>query len=210
MNVEWNESDRSGGTLVTSSNGHRRIEHPRGAGDPKRIETILVALSTETPSSGVIDLVSDLGRRLDAKVVVFHVREWPFSGSEWVLGEGGFVEGKEEATRLVDRVIRRLGSMGIQARGMSGGGRPGQVGDAIVDAARATHADLIVLGFHRHSLLEELLAGGVVRKVRRFSESPVLTVPRRRGPSLREGADVRTSRPGVRASINDPMDRGGE
>lgn len=177
MSLGWNVPGGSGETLVIPSNQEQRVERPQTAKDLKRIETILVAVSTDTPSSGVIDLVIDLGRRLDATVVVFHVREWPFTGAEWVLGEGAFVEGKEEATRLVDRMIRRLGSMGVRARGMRVGGRPGQVGDAIVDAATAAHADLIVLGFHRHSLLEELLAGGVVRKVRRLSEVPVLTVP---------------------------------
>jgi hypothetical protein len=64
---------------------------------------------------------------------------------------------------------------------MSGGGWPGQVGDAIVDAARATHADLIVLGFHRHSLLEELLAGGVVGRSVGFPSRPFL-------PSLEDEA----------------------
>lgn len=155
----------------------RRSQHMDVAA---KIKTILVAVSIETPSSGVLDIVRELGRRLDATIVVFHVREWPFSGSEWVLGEGAFVEGTQEATCLLERVTGGLGSAGVRARGVVRAGRPSEIGREIVDAAITEQADLIVLGFHRHSLLDELLCGSVVRKVRRRSEVPVLTVPRHR------------------------------
>ncbi len=130
-----------------------------------------------------MDFVSELGRGLDATIVAFHVREWPFSGSEWILGEGAFVEGKRQARRLLDRVVRRLRSEGVRARAISGGGRPGEVAQEIVDAARSEQADLIVLGFHRRPLVEELLGAGMARKVRRRSDVPVLTVPRLRARS---------------------------
>jgi nucleotide-binding universal stress UspA family protein len=134
-------------------------------------------VTARTPSDGVLDLAGELGRRFGATIVALHVREWPFVGSEWVLGEGAFVEGRAEALGLLDRVVGQLRSAGATARGIVRGGRPSEIGTAIVDAARSEHADLIILGFHRHSLLTELLGGSVARQVRRRADVPVLTVP---------------------------------
>jgi len=187
VNITLNGSDGQDYPLATEISGRDDGRTRRWSAHPGGIKTILLAVSMETPSSRVIDLATDLGRRLGATIVAFHVREWPFRGSEWVLGEGAFVEGKKEASRLLDQVICRLRSVGVRVRGITGGGRPGQVGHAIVDAANLEDADLIILGFHRHSLLEELLAGGVTRKVRRLSEVPVLTVPPLRAPSHASG-----------------------
>jgi nucleotide-binding universal stress UspA family protein len=176
----------SGWNARVDGDGERRdatiLWRGRGPEARTHITTILVAVSAETPSNGVLDLVCELGRGLGATVVAFHVREWLFRGSEWVLGEGAFVEGRAEAARLLDQVIGRIRSAGIPARGIAGGGRPGQVGRRIIEVARAERADLIVLGFHRHSFVDELLGGSVARKVRRGSSLPVVTVPRGRRP----------------------------
>lgn len=145
---------------------------------PSAIRTIFLAVSDETPASGVLGLVTSLARCTDAVVVVCHVREWLVPGSEWILGEGVFVESKREATQLVEGVAARLRSAGVRVRAVQGGGRPGQVGRVIVEAARTQDADLIVLGFHRHSLIDEILGGSVARQVRRTSVVPVLNVPR--------------------------------
>jgi universal stress protein family protein len=145
MDVSRNVSNRSEHPLITQS-AERDAGQPGAWSTEGRIKTILLAVSTDTPSSGVLDLATELGRRLDATIVALHVREWPFSGSEWVLGEGAFVEGKEEATRLLDHVVRRLRSVGVRARGITGGGQPGQVGNAIVDAANAEHAGRSIQG----------------------------------------------------------------
>jgi len=160
---EGNSSGWLGGPFATQET---RVDRLSRVSDAREIKTILLAVSTVPPSNAVLELVSDLGRRLDADVVAFHVREWLF-------GPGGaFDEGRRAATRLLDRVINRLRSEGARARGVTGGGRPGQIGHAIVDAANAERADLIVLGFQRHSLLDEVLTGGVVREVRDLSNVP--------------------------------------
>jgi nucleotide-binding universal stress UspA family protein len=155
------------------------LSDQHGLDGPPAIRTIFVAVSDETPASGVLELVASLARCTDAVVVVCHVREWLLRGSEWILGEGVFVEGKREAAQLLEGVVARLRSDAVRVRGMRGGGRLGQVGRVIVEAARIQDADLIVLGFHRHSLIDEILGGSVARKVRRSSTVPVLTVPRR-------------------------------
>src|ERR671935_1375701 len=161
---------------ATASHIHGRTADP-GADRPTKIQRILVAISPETPATDVLDLVVDLGRRLDAEVVAFHVRESLLPGSEWVLGEGLFTEGIEEATRLLERVMGRLRAEGIRARPVRRVGRPGEIGRAIVEAARGEQADLIVLGFHRHSLSDRLTGGGIARQVRRLANVPVVTVP---------------------------------
>src|ERR671936_530934 len=120
---------------ATAPHIHGRRADP-GADRPTKIQRILVAISPEPPATDVLDLVVDLGRRLDAEVVAFHVRESLLPGSEWVLGEGLFTEGIQEATRLLERVVGRLRAEGIRARAVRRVGRPGEIGRAIVEAPR--------------------------------------------------------------------------
>jgi nucleotide-binding universal stress UspA family protein len=55
--------------------------------------------------------------------------------------------------------------------------RIGKASAAILDFVREREVDLIVLGRHGHSVLGELLYGGVTDKVARKAHCPVLVVP---------------------------------
>jgi len=148
-------------------------------GDTSDVTTILMAVSTETCLTHVVPVTTTLARRLGADVVAFHVREWPFSGSDWVLGGVGLVEDKAEAARILAEALAELRGAGVRARGIVSGGRPADIAQEIIDAAKAQSADLIVIGAHRHSNLYELFVGGIPRRVRRLAEVPVVIVPRR-------------------------------
>ncbi|MFL5737047.1 MAG: universal stress protein [Actinomycetota bacterium] len=147
--------------------------------EPAHVRTILAAVSTPWSCDDVLAMTATLARGVEATVVAFHVREWPFTGSEWVFGGGGFVESTSHASAFLDAVLGQLRAHGVQARGLTGGGRPSEVAEEIVEAARREGADLIVIGSHHHSRVYEVLAGGVARRVRRMSEVPVVVVPRR-------------------------------
>jgi nucleotide-binding universal stress UspA family protein len=146
---------------------------------PADIGTILMAVSTETCLESVVPVTAAMARRFDAEVVVFHVREWPFSGSDWVLGGAGLVENKREAAQILGGAVSEMNGAGVRARGIVAGGRPADIAVEIVETANAERADLIVIGAHRHSTLYEFFVGGIPRRVRRRSEVPVVIVPRR-------------------------------
>ena len=48
--------------------------------------------------------------------------------------------------------------------------------EAILEAAKDSHADLIVMGRHGHGALGHLLLGGIASKVLRLADVPVLTL----------------------------------
>jgi nucleotide-binding universal stress UspA family protein len=147
-----------------------------------------------------------LADRFAAEVVAFHVREWPFSGSDWILGGVGLVEDKNEAQQILEDAMAELRSAGVRARGTVSGGRPSDVAKDIVDTATCVGADMIVIGSHPHSSLYELFVGGIPRRVRRLSQIPVVVVPRRTSVPRGEQAHapVRADGGGARAGVDQP------
>ncbi len=142
------------------------------------MQTILVAISSSSVADDLLAVVERIARATDATVVVFHLRERLFEGTEWFFGNGPFVEGRAESTQVLRHAVDRLRSHQVRARTATRGGRPTQVGPTIVAVAREEAADLIVVGFHPPATM---FATDVVRGVLRSSSVPVLTVPVRDG-----------------------------
>jgi nucleotide-binding universal stress UspA family protein len=199
------------GAHAGRTNGGRISEMARDD-RTREMSTILLAVSTETCIEHVVPVAAAMATRFDAEVVVFHVREWPFNGSDWVLGGAGLVEDKSEAAQILNDALSRLHAAGVRARGIIAGGRPADIAKEIVDAAGDEDADLIVIGAHRHSTLYELFVGGIPRRVRRLAEVPVVIVPRRTPMSTWRERRVHAPRPdaiasergGARDGLNQP------
>lgn len=84
----------------------------------------------------------------------------------------------EANTKHVKIVESELASSGIKATGKATDGDPRTV---LVDAARAEHADLVVLGSHGRTGLTKLLMGSVASHVMTHAPCSVLVV--RRSPA---------------------------
>jgi nucleotide-binding universal stress UspA family protein len=83
------------------------------------------------------------------------------------------VAGGDVARETVHRIETALAAEGMSVRTLVREGRPDR---AIVQAARDTGADLIVMGSHGHTGLERLLMGSVAERVIGHAECPVLVV----------------------------------
>lgn len=142
---------------------------PGGLGDAQgRISRILLAIDTPARSRSAIRLASEVAGRLGAEVVVLHVREW-------ILGpKGPFDEGEEEAGRIIGEVARRLKADGVRTSIDIRSGHVGHTAGQIVLAARASGADLIVMGRSPTSGLRGILLGSVTDKVLQLADLPVL------------------------------------
>jgi nucleotide-binding universal stress UspA family protein/uncharacterized membrane protein YfcA len=82
-------------------------------------------------------------------------------------------ERRREAAAAVDRVRNSPGGSALSVSGVVAEGRPERV---IIDQARHSGADLIVMGTHGRTGLERLLMGSIAERVIGFSECPVLAV----------------------------------
>jgi nucleotide-binding universal stress UspA family protein len=132
------------------------------------IERILLAIDTPAHSRHAIRLASEIARRMDAEVVVLHVREW-------ILGpRGPFDEGEREAERIVGEVARQLRVDGVRTRVEVRSGYVGHAAREIVNAARTRRTSMIVMDRSDSSELREFLLGSVTDKVLQLADQPVL------------------------------------
>jgi nucleotide-binding universal stress UspA family protein len=103
-----------------------------------------------------------------------------------------------EANRILSEQINAVVELrGLHCHPMVASGDPF---DAILRAAKATSADLIVMGSHRKQLLRDIFIGTTIERVIRKSSAPVLMVNKEvQHPYARVLAAVDMSRPSAHA-----------
>jgi len=108
----------------------------------RRDSMVLVPLLETEPTRHALDLACQLARERGSHVVLLAplVVDWelPFNAHF-----------REEETALGEELARErdlVESYGISARSRSRAARPGEIGRAVADVARDTHASLIVVG----------------------------------------------------------------
>jgi nucleotide-binding universal stress UspA family protein len=79
----------------------------------------------------------------------------------------------DEATAVLEAPRRKLKAAGLQCEHHIGVGDPGQV---IVDYARATACDEIIMGTHGRGFLSGAIMGSVAQKVAQLAAVPVVLV----------------------------------
>jgi nucleotide-binding universal stress UspA family protein len=117
------------------------------------------------------------GRTFAAEVTVLHVIPIRLH-----LGAIGFADQPEvedpakEGAHLAAHVAAHLGDVGVRVRTLVEIGEPAL---KIREVARREQIDLIVMGTHGTSRLEDMLFGSVTEKVVHHTGCPVLVVPPR-------------------------------
>lgn len=132
-------------------------------------ERVLVAVDGSDQSGRAASVAGELAGCTGGELVVFHARE-----HETTWGIDVDVETSDEATSLVERIVRELKEAGLNVRGEIARVRSGQAAQAILDAAHAEGADLIVTGTRGLSEWSRLWMGSVAEKVVRLADVPVL------------------------------------
>jgi nucleotide-binding universal stress UspA family protein len=132
---------------------------------------ILVAVDGSPQSEKTVRIAIDLARRYESHVNVVHVREHErYEGSDVDLGP------PVPAQQLVEGVLTQFRDAGLEARGTIRRVDPGHTSDQIVEAARDSGADLIIMGSRGMGEIKSLLLGGVANKVVQHATCPVLLV----------------------------------
>ena len=80
---------------------------------------------------------------------------------------------RAQAQKQIDKLLAKAKAARVRARGLLLDGTPA---DAIARAARAKHANVIVMGTHGRTGLARLLMGSVAERVVGTAPCPVLTV----------------------------------
>ena len=146
---------------------HDLIRNHEWDGAARRIVRVLVPIDFSVCSMWALRHAEEVARRFGAELILVHVDPLLMLGSE--LGPA-----RETTTRKeLDGLVALLRDRGMAAWGVLLGGAPI---DEITKAAKAEHADLIVMGTHGRTGLAHALIGSVAESVLRKSSCPVLTV----------------------------------
>lgn len=134
-------------------------------------DRILLAVDGSAHSRKASEFAGDLGRTYHAEVVVLHVRE-----HELTWGADVDVESPDEASELVDGIVRELKEAGTSARGEVRRAPLGSTPREILAVAEEEGASLIVMGTRGLTEWGSLLMGSVAHKVLHLATCPVLVV----------------------------------
>jgi nucleotide-binding universal stress UspA family protein len=139
-------------------------------------QRIVAAVDFTVASAIALRTAVDLSKRHGASLTILHAMDAPppmvFSGGEaWRLVQRLPAEQKVLAERLKRKAI---------AFGFSNA-KPvvvtGEAGPGIVETARVTDADLIVMGVAPRTWIDEAVSGSTLRGVLRRAKTPVLVLP---------------------------------
>jgi universal stress protein A len=153
------------------------------------IKKILVPVDFSSDSLKALAYARDFAGLFGAELSILHVVEpiYYATPADMYVTTPNLTMLLEEQRRVGARQLARLAAE-LEKKGQSGRtmlktGAPAQV---IIDTARSTRADLIIMATHGRTGLAHMLMGSVAEKVVRGAACPVLTV--RRGVGKRRRA----------------------
>ncbi len=133
---------------------------------------ILVAIDRSPQTSGVIAAAASLAAEHKSEVLVIHVQE-PITAET-----GDHVEALSDCEELVGWALDELEKQGVHGSSacLPYSLRETAQGHRIAHAAVEFKANLVILGWHGHSAVGELIGGSVTRTVIKEAPCSVLIV----------------------------------
>ncbi len=129
--------------------------------------TLLAATAGPEPASKKVDLIIDIAKQLNARLVVLYV----------ILALGSVPPSywAEDGRRAIE-IFKQAGKRkGVDVRGVLVESE--HIDSAILRAAEDAGADMIVLGMGRHSILRRLFGGDFIEHIIYRSKRPVIVIP---------------------------------
>jgi nucleotide-binding universal stress UspA family protein len=136
---------------------------------------ILVAIEHSSADATILSHVLPLARMTHAQLLLLHVADgWAARAyDDLELRES---EEMKDDRAYLERLAHDLTAEGLQTEWRLGRGEPASV---IVETAQKEHVDLVAMATHGHRLINDLLRGTTVNKVRHDLEIPVLLLKAR-------------------------------
>lgn len=148
------------------------------------MKKICIALDTSPSAQKIAELGYDYAKALGAQVTLVHVVNDPIyytMNYDPIMGYDGFLTSDvielveshvKEAARFLEASVKHLKNKKIETIVLDG-----DTAEAILKFAATWGADLIIMGTHSRSGLENLIMGNVAVKVIKQTEIPVLIIP---------------------------------
>jgi nucleotide-binding universal stress UspA family protein len=151
------------------------------------MKKILIAIDYNPTAQNIAQTGYSLAKSMNARVTLLHVvADYTYYSSldySPILGFDSFsnlgmiqtntvTELQNAAKDYLQKIKSFLGDDAIQTMI-----KDGDSGDSILDAAKETNADIIVMGSHSRHGLDKILMGSVAEKVLRNSRIPLFIIP---------------------------------
>jgi nucleotide-binding universal stress UspA family protein len=162
------------------------------------IKRILVPVDFSAPSLRALDHAVGLGRALRARLVLLHAVEpvyYSVAGDRYGIGMdlGNVYQEVERSARAqLARLAGEVRARRAMVRALLASGTAHQV---IIDTAKSSKADLIIMSTHGRTGLSHVLMGSVAERVVRTATCPVLTVPGRSAQPSQRARREQSTRP---------------
>jgi universal stress protein A len=142
---------------------------------PIHLKKILVPLDFSEASRQALKYAVAFAAHFQASLVLLHVVEFNYVGSDFNLVETSQIETdlRAGAEQRLEDWLQQETSQQVPAEPMVKMGRPYH---EIVETARENESDLILIATHGHSSLTHVLLGSTVERVVRYAPCPVLVV----------------------------------
>ena len=141
------------------------------------IRRILYPSDFSSASRPAFTKAIELAKQNRAQVIVAHVLAPILPVADGYVAPQMYAQmeaaSRKHGKKQLDTLIARAKRAGVRAAGLS---LEGVASDRIVRAARARHADVIVMGTHGRTGLSRLFLGSVASRVVSQASCPVLTV----------------------------------
>ncbi len=153
-----------------------------------KMKKVLIALDYDPTSQKVAENGFMMAISMNAEVTLMHVISEPvyYATTEYspimglndpltslgIMNLGSVDEIKKVSKDFLEKLKQHLGDEAIKTRVAEG-----DFADSILDTAKTTHADIIVMGSHSRKWLEEILMGSVTAKVLHHTTVPLFIVP---------------------------------
>ena len=132
-------------------------------------KTIAIALEFSDSDTRIISHA--LGQiREGSELILIHIVE---SASARMLGQNTFDEESKEDERRLQIYVDGLKKKGINARGLLG--YRNRISE-IIRLVKETESDMLIMGAHRHSGLQDFIHGETINSVRHGLKIPILVV----------------------------------
>ena len=135
------------------------------------IKRILVPVDFSQGSLNALSSARDLAKQFGAELLLLHV----IAPIDFITVSDVYDEQRRASDAALTRIGADLRAAGQRFRVIVAGGVPSHV---IVDTAKRTGTDLIVMGTHGRTGLAHMLIGSVAERVVRTAACPVLAVRR--------------------------------
>jgi nucleotide-binding universal stress UspA family protein len=153
----------------------------------KPVKKVLITLDYNPTAQKVAEAGFSLAKSMDAEVILLHVISDPMfyasSGYSPIMGFNGYIDMasmpldsaddlKKASLQYLKKSKKHLGDENIKTVVVEG-----DFAEAILQAAKELHVDLIVMGSHSRRWLEQILLGSVTEKVLHHTKIPLFIIP---------------------------------